>query len=155
MSIPVKITAVYDTATYACSVSVHVFGSRMNHDVSSPFKWAAVDRGRESVVNNQGNPVTVCDTCELFNIQNYQSRIRDGPAPLKAKIPIPSTESGFSCFAARFHERERPANLWLIGQKVCPEHLFTPLRTGTLSRDAIRPRQAPLPISAERRPRLP
>ena len=44
---------------------------------------------------------------------------------------------------------------WLIGQKVCPEHLFTPLRTGTLSRDAIRPRQAPLPISAERRPRLP
>ena len=43
----------------------------------------------------------------------------------------------------------------LIGQKVCPEHLFTPLRTGTLSRDAIRPRQAPLPISAERRPRLP
>ena len=45
--------------------------------------------------------------------------------------------------------------LRLIGQKVCPEHLFTPLRTGTLSRDAIRPRQAPLPISAERRPRLP
>lgn len=43
----------------------------------------------------------------------------------------------------------------LIGQKVCPEQLFTPLRTGTLSCDAIRPRQAPLPISAERRPRLP
>ena len=47
------------------------------------------------------------------------------------------------------------ATIRLIGQKVCPEHLFTPLRTGTLSRDAIRPRQAPLPISAERRPRLP
>ena len=43
----------------------------------------------------------------------------------------------------------------LIGQKVCPEQLFTLLRTGTLSCDAIRPRQAPLPISAERRPRLP
>lgn len=43
----------------------------------------------------------------------------------------------------------------LIGQKVCPGHLFTPLRTGTLSHDAIHPRQAPLPISAERLPRLP
>ena len=47
----------------------------MNYDVSSPFKRATVDRSREGVVNNQGDPVTVCDTCELFNIQHFQRRI--------------------------------------------------------------------------------
>lgn len=52
-------------------------------------------------------------------------------------------------------EQPRDYLIRLIGQKVCPEQLFTLLRTGTLSCDAIRPRQAPLPISAERRPRLP
>ena len=75
MSIPVEVTAIYDTTAYAGSVSVHIFGSGVNNDICSPFERAAVNRSRESIVNNQRDTVAVRDTGKLLNIQHFEGRI--------------------------------------------------------------------------------
>ena len=77
MCFPVEIAAVYNCSAYAGGVSVHVFGSGVDYYIGSPFKRAAVDRSGESIVYNQRYAVLVGDTGELFDVENFQRRVRD------------------------------------------------------------------------------
>ena len=72
---PVEIAAVDHHAAHLARSSVHVFGGAVRHDVSSPFKWAAVYGSGKRVVNNQWHSVAVCQTCELLNVENGTSGV--------------------------------------------------------------------------------
>ena len=61
-------------------MSVHILGRGVGHDVGSPFKRTAVDRGSECVVDNQGYPVAVGDACELLDVEHLYARVGDGLA---------------------------------------------------------------------------
>ena len=78
MCIPIEVTAVYNGSTYAGGMSVHVFGGRVYYDVGTPLKRAAVDRGREGVVHNQGHAVAVGNAGKLLYIEHFERRVGDG-----------------------------------------------------------------------------
>ena len=69
MCIPIKVTAIYYGTTYTGSMSVHIFSCRVYYNVSSPFKWAAIDRGGEGVVYNQRYTMIVGDAGEFFDVE--------------------------------------------------------------------------------------
>lgn len=80
MCVPVEIAAVDDCSAHTHGVSVHILGRGVGHDVGSPFKRTAVDRGSERVVDNQGYPVAVGDACELLDVEHLYARVGDGLA---------------------------------------------------------------------------
>ena len=80
MSIPIEITAIHDAAANLRGMSVHIFGSRMGHDVSTPLKGTTVDGRREGIIDNQGHTMLVGNASELFDIQHLTARVRDGLA---------------------------------------------------------------------------
>ena len=71
------------------SVSVHVFGSGVNNDICSPFERAAVNRSRESIVNNQRDTVAVRDTNSLLRwcVNRRLSAKRPVRAPDGVRLP--------------------------------------------------------------------
>ena len=52
----------------------------MSYDISSPLNWTAVDRCRESIVDNKRNTVRMSSFGEFFNIENSKRRIGNGLA---------------------------------------------------------------------------
>ena len=77
MCIPVKITAIYNGTSHTSGMSIHVFRSRMCHDVCSPFKRTAVNRSSKSIIHNQRHSVSMGNTGKFLNIEHIDTRIRD------------------------------------------------------------------------------
>ena len=75
MSHPVKFTTVYDCSTDCCSMSVHIFCSRMCHNICSPFDRTTVDRCREGIIHDQRYTMRMRNLCKKLNIQNSKCRI--------------------------------------------------------------------------------
>ena len=78
--LPIEVTAVHHTSSHLCSHAVHIFRGAVGHDVGSPLEGSAVDRRGKGVVDNQGNTVTVGNTCETLNIEDGAARVGDGLA---------------------------------------------------------------------------
>jgi len=90
VSIPIEVTAVHNHTANRCRMTVHVLGSRMSHDVGTPFKWAAIDRCSKSIVYNQRYSVLVSYTGKLLDIQHVDARVGDGFAEKSLGIRLES-----------------------------------------------------------------
>ena len=77
---PVKLAAVHDRAANHCTVTVHILGGGVGHDIRAPLEGAAVDRRGEGVVHDEGHAVGMSCLGELLNVQYGQSRVGDGLA---------------------------------------------------------------------------
>ena len=77
---PVKVSAVDDAAAHGRVVAVHIFGRRMDHDVSAPLEGPAVDGRREGVVDDQRHAVGMRGLCEALDVKDDQGRVGDGLA---------------------------------------------------------------------------
>ena len=95
MFFPREIAAVDDGTTYMYTLSIHIFGCGVGDDVCSEFKWAAIDRCSERVVNNKRNIMFVGYSGKFFNIQYLHARI--GKRLSEKKFGF-RTESGSNCF---------------------------------------------------------
>ncbi len=87
---PVEPAAVHDGSAHRRAVAVHVLGGGMGHDVSSPLKGTAVDRGGEGIVDNQGNAVGMGASRKLLDVQHGEGRIGDGLAEHGLSIVLKS-----------------------------------------------------------------
>ena len=67
---PVKSSTIHNGSAYCRTMSIHIFGGRMSHNISAPFKWSAVNRRRERIIHDQRNSVSVGYLGKQFNIQN-------------------------------------------------------------------------------------
>ena len=64
----------------ACAVAVHILGGGVGDDVRAPLEGAAVDRGGEGVVHDQGHAVGVGGLGELLDVQHRQGGVGNGLA---------------------------------------------------------------------------
>ena len=78
MRFPVEVTAIDDNTTYGSSMTVHVLGSRVSHDIGTPFERTAVDWCSKGIVYNQRYTVLVSDAGKLLDIEYINARVRDG-----------------------------------------------------------------------------
>ena len=58
-------------------MSVHVLGGGVSHDVSSPFKGAAVNRCSKGIVYDERHTMFVGNACKLLNVEHIDARIGD------------------------------------------------------------------------------
>ena len=77
MSKPVKFTGIYDTSSDGRIMSIHILGSGVCYNIRSPFKWAAVDRCRKSIVHDQRNTMSMCCVCKPLDVKYDQCRVGD------------------------------------------------------------------------------
>ena len=78
VSVPVKVSAVYNRSAYLNGMSVHIFCGGVGYNVSAPLEWTAVYRCGKGVIHNKGNAVAVGYVCKFFNIKNNKSRVCNG-----------------------------------------------------------------------------
>ena len=78
MCSPIEIATVHDGSSHVNSLSVHILGSGMCHNIGTPFNRAAVDRGREGIVNDERDSVAVSESGELLDIEHHYSGIGEG-----------------------------------------------------------------------------
>ena len=77
MGLPVKTTAVHDHTTDSDAMSVHVLGRGVGNDVTAPFDRAAVDGGREGIVDNQRDAVRMGAFGKERDVEDGQGGVRD------------------------------------------------------------------------------
>ena len=75
---PVEITAIHNYAAYLRCGAIHILGGRVGHDVGSPFKRTAVDRGGKGVVHDERHPVLMGDAGKLLDVEYGTARVADG-----------------------------------------------------------------------------
>ena len=68
LSHPVKMTTVNNRPTDSSSVTIHIFGRRMCHNICSPLNRTTIYRSREGVIHDQRNPMCMSCLCKLLNI---------------------------------------------------------------------------------------
>ncbi len=88
MSHPVKMTAVYDGAADCRAVAVHIFGGGVGNDIGPPLDRSQIHRGRESIVNDQRNPVTMCCRREFLHVKHRQGRIGNGFTEYQLRVRL-------------------------------------------------------------------
>ena len=76
MGLPIEVTAIYDTTTDAGRVAIHIFRSRVGHDIGTPFERAAIDRCREGVIDNEWHTLLVGNPGELLDVEHHDARVR-------------------------------------------------------------------------------
>ena len=78
ISIPIEITAIYNNASYGSGMPIHVFGGGVGNDVSSPFKWTAVDWSGKRVVYNQRYTMFMSHAGKFLNVEHIDAWVRNG-----------------------------------------------------------------------------
>ena len=109
VGIPVKVAAVHNGAAHGEGVAVHILGGGVGDDVAAPLKGAAVHRGGEGVVHDEGHPVGVGRLGELLNVQDGEGRVGDGLTEHRLGV---GAEGGVQLLlgALRVHEGELDAH---------------------------------------------
>ena len=74
---PVELAGVDDAAADRAAVAVHVLRRRVGDDIGAPFKRATVDRGGESVVDDQRHAVGVGRFGKFLDIENGEGGVGD------------------------------------------------------------------------------
>src|SRR5205085_2473717 len=59
-----------DNSAKNVSMTVQVFRRRVNHYIGAARYWSRVDRARQRRVHNQCDTLTLCEGCELVEIQH-------------------------------------------------------------------------------------
>ncbi len=77
---PVELAPVHDTPAQGGGVAVHVLGGGVGDDVRAPRQGAAVHRGGEGVVHDEGHAMAVGGGGELLDVQHGEGRVGDGLA---------------------------------------------------------------------------
>ena len=80
IGIPVEIAAIYHHAAYLSGVSVHILGSAVGNNVTTPLEGAAVDGRGKGIVHNQGHTMLVGHLGKALYIENVPARVADGLA---------------------------------------------------------------------------
>ena len=80
MLCPVEFAGVNYRAADRSTVTVHILGGRVRHDVRAPFKRAAVDGGCKGVVYDERHAVAVSDFCEFLNVEHLNGGVCDSLA---------------------------------------------------------------------------
>ena len=75
---PVEFSTVHDNTAQCRSMTIHVLGGGVGHDVCPPFHRAAVHRRCKGVVHDKRNAVAMGCTGKLLDVQHRQGRIGDG-----------------------------------------------------------------------------
>ena len=92
---PVKCAAVYNNAAALESVTVHVLGGGVDHNICSEFNGTAEDRRGKGVVHDQRDLVGMGDLGELFNVEYCQCRIGNGFAEDQLGVGLYRLRNGF------------------------------------------------------------
>ena len=78
VGIPIEVAAIDHTSTYLGCMPIHILGRGMCHDVATPLKRTTVDRGGESVIDDERHPMLVCHLGKTFDVEHIGTRVADG-----------------------------------------------------------------------------
>src|SRR5574344_2943866 len=73
--LPVEVAAVHDDSAALHCMAVHVFCSRVDDDVSAPFKRTAENWCRKRIVDDERNFVCMRNFCPLLKVKYGERRI--------------------------------------------------------------------------------
>ena len=72
---PVKVAAIHNAAAHGSSMTIHVLGGGVRHDVHAEFNRAAENRSRERVVHDHRHAVLVSKVSKTLEVQNLAGRV--------------------------------------------------------------------------------
>ena len=76
MLLPIKVATIYNHTTYLHTMTIHILGRRVCHNIGSKLKWTTVNRRRECIIHDQWYPMIVCNLSNALDVQNTNIRIR-------------------------------------------------------------------------------
>ena len=111
MGFPVEVAAIHDASAGRNSMTVHVLGSGVRHDIDAEVNRLAENRGRERIVHNHRHAVLVGDVRKALEVQNLAGRVCDRFAEEALGV---RAEGLFDFFVARVLVDERAFDAKLL-----------------------------------------
>ena len=88
VGIPVEVARIDHSTAHLCSVSVHVFGGGVGHDVAAPFEGTAVDGSGKGVIDDEGHTMLVSHLGKSLDVEHVTARVGDGLAEEALRVRL-------------------------------------------------------------------